>query len=269
LYVDMDNQINLDHLKEQGVTNFDLRKTVYKYRTIRGAAKIIKSSQVYFSPADKLNDTQELNPDNIDLSFTKETKERYWQKSGLNDVTDAEQTAAMVNSVNNYFRKGAIGIFSAGKTPVNLHLWQQYGAKHTGVCFGFRSAHKEKVGWHIPNSAGTYLAFNVNYTDEPRLVKFFDPEDDDLNKEIYNYWFNTKRTKYIPEDEIRVINEVGSGPEIFEKKLLYEVVFGELTPQESIDFILKLLMQYEYPVQRIGRARIQDGEMVVDYIARL
>jgi hypothetical protein len=238
---------------EMGVVPFDLRQPIYKYRTIAAAVETIRTNKVYFPNSIELKDKLELHPSIIDIEFTEETKKKYVDRifMAVNrvppPVDNNTLTQILTQSVQSI--KTQVGIFSSGKSANNSFLWENYGENHSGVCLGFK----------IPDNAfGSHLSFNVNYTDNPLKIKFINPDNGELTKDLF-YWFCTKDKSYISEQEVRVLAENHCGLTPFVKELISEVIFGRDTTIEDQELIVKILKENDYPVQKFGKIRISDS----------
>ena len=195
---------------EMGIVPFDLRQLFYKYRSIKSAAEIITSNQIYFATAAQLNDKLELHTSILDLSFTAETKEKYlkgfFKRNQLpyGSLTDEGFKNMLLSSVD--FIKNRVGIFSTSFVSNSSSLWEHYGDNHKGVCLGFK----------IPeNMLGSHLSFKINYTDNPLKIKLV--EDNGLLTHDIFYWICTKRSDFAYEKEVRIIDENAFGLKPFNK----------------------------------------------------
>lgn len=230
-----------------GISPFDLRNPVYKYRSVQSAVEILQTNKIYFPTSNQLNDQLELHPSILDISFTKETKERYLKgfalrnNSEIQTMSDAQFSETILNSVS-YFRNN-VGIFSTGKTSTNSCLWEHYADNHKGVCLGFASP---------PNSFATYLSFNVHYTDQPNKIKLISNMEGKIADDIF-YWFCIKHKSFSFEEEIRIIDGDGYGLRPFRKEMLFEIIMGRDTTEEDYNLVSKTLAANGYQVKRIGK----------------
>ncbi len=250
-----------ERMVDLGVVPFDLRNPVYKYRSLIDTVEILKSNKLYFPTSVQLNDKLELHPSILDLSFTKETKEKYLSgfakrnRADLLNLSDEQFREMLLNSIE--FFKNGVGIFSTCKSSTNSSIWEHYGDNHKGVCLGFV----------IPKNAfGSHLSFNVHYTDQPKKIKLIDDSEGDITHDIF-YWFCIKQKSFAFEDEVRIIDENGYGLRPFYKEMLFEIILGKDATVDDYNLIKKVVNDVGYPVKRIGKIVIKPDTfgLSIDY----
>ncbi len=236
-----------ERMKELGVKPFNQQQPVYKYRKLQSAIDVIVKNEVYFATAKELEpwDRLELHPSILDLTFTKEEKQKHLKNLGFPDCTD-EVYRDTILPLSIEFFKTQIGIFSTGKSPLINPLWEKYGDVHKGVCLGFV----------IPaNTFGTHLSFSVNYTNTPQKVKLIDAEEGDVSNDVF-YWMCTKQQSYVNEEEVRLIDNNGFGVRNFLKEMLFEVIMGIETSDDDLNLISKLLDDNGYSHTSISKIKV-------------
>jgi hypothetical protein len=241
---------HIKRLSELGISPFDIGFPFYKYRSIEGAVKILKSNELYFPNANQLDDKFELHHSFLDLNSTPDLQDRYIERIFKQSPDEAYSISnddfykMQLSTIENF--KNTIGIFSSATSPDNNFLWQEYGGNHKGVCLGFKFPENM-----VPVFFTLGLPFFVNYTDTPLQIKYIDERNAEMTQD-FAYWLCTKQKLYDREAEIRILDVNYCGPKIFPKEILHEIIFGCETMQGDQDEILRIVEDYSYPIKRRG-----------------
>jgi hypothetical protein len=245
-----DGQV-LNYFANMGVVHYDTRNGLYKYRTINGAKRILTTNTINFASVAQLKDNFELHPSIINLNISREIQNKFLARV----LNNAGIPFSSISEEYNFMRflkseienlRNRVGIFSAARTATNGLLWEVYGDDSKGVCLCFK--HTDLID---------KLALEVNYTDIPQIIDLIDPEAGTLKPDIL-YWFCIKQKHYVSENEVRFIDVSKCGPARFPKTWLNEIIFGLNTKKEDQEEILKLIIQYQYPVQKIGKLTVSN-----------
>ncbi len=156
-----------------GDTNDTEYITLYKYTDLEGAEKLIYNNTFRFSSVQVLNDSKELNFENVRL------ENQTFSLLGNKEL--AETDSNMPLEVKHYLiqntwselrRKTGITCFT--RTFNNKLMWEKYADKHKGVCIRFR------INLEKAKELKPFIISSVKYDNSP------------VNSE-----FNTEEQQYI------------------------------------------------------------------------
>jgi len=257
----MANDNLIQKLKAAGVVLHDHHRVVYKYMDVTTAMHILTGRSLMFTKPDNFNDPFEVHMGLLDFDFLEDQAVEIYQKH-LNDgkevtdemrrVLETQGKKLISESVQKVFRKFRenVGITCFAMNPGNALMWAHYANKHKGVCLGFT----------IPGHNRTRDAFNVNYVDAIKPIKFFADEERDLS---FWYWVFTKSYVWAYEQEVRLASFFSNGIQPFDGIDIVEVYYGVGTAQEDIDAI-EIMLPYFPGVQK--RVKMEISSKTFDLI---
>lgn len=211
-------------------------RILYKYHKINdNLEKLIENSTFWFEGRKLTNQTNDL----FDLSFSitdrfREELRKFYQYGILKNDTDI-----ILKHIDNHINNLDIhGICCFTENYNSDYMWTHY-ATNEGLCLGFDTLNLYKE------------IKKVDYSNEDIVI--------DNYKEIVKAIF-TKKKCFSEEREWRLINQKPRSTEMFDKKALVEIIFGNKVNQQTIECVVKKFKDNEYgnikvsKVSTIGRS---------------
>jgi hypothetical protein len=125
---------------------------IYKYVSLEGLSRILRSSTIRFTQPSAFNDPFELLPEIIVPAGTEEKRfELKFDIGGTRAIPPSEEIVdipdgygssdAMSREIVQFLNK-EIGILSLSRVRDSLLMWSHYGEQYTGAVVGFDSTHE-------------------------------------------------------------------------------------------------------------------------------
>jgi hypothetical protein len=149
------------------------------------------------------------------------------------------------------------GVCSLSATARGIKLWEEYSARHTGLCFQFQP----------PRDLVAFLDLQeVTYSDElPVMQNPFGRSDEVMEQRLK--FLMKKYTKWDYEAEWRLVggNQANTARH-FDPRALTGVIFGAAASLETIDHVERMLQERE---EAIGRRPITYQARITNGIVRI
>ena len=209
---------------------------------------IFTRNEIYFPNRKELNDCEDCNP-----IFSLKATRKDWKNSFARSIKrDAKRKGQNINKhqclkrAEQFVQTGAykqpenrsklinalrneiatIGIYSLSEEPDIRHMWDRYASLGKGFCLQFKAINMFFGKAQI-----------LNYQDERVIVNSV---KDDIYTQIDKI-FRTKRTRWSPEKEVRIIDHDGKfGKKYFPPECLSGVLFGYNISEDDKKYIIEL-----------------------------
>jgi len=227
-----------------------MSKILYKYKPLdEYTMKIIESGELYFPSASQLNDPDEQEFPDYDLSeltdenifrkiydMAKELYPDYSENDLLLFAKDRQKEGWLFDEENREKTKQFIqdelmqkvGIFSLTTENNNPLMWEKYADNYSGICIGFDKFVLQNT-IHVIESS-------VRYENSPKRNLFDSPE------EWYMKMLSTKSTDWEYENEYRML-KLDSAYKTFTIPLegIVEVIFGHSIQKDKKEKMITII----------------------------
>jgi hypothetical protein len=240
------NKSDINFIERFGVDIYRPEKDglLYKYFSFPRALQAITESKLYFASPTQLNDSFELDIDNIRFEMTdenvKKLAERYYPNNPVKQTNLFEKSITNRRFVPDALRKeldkirNQSGVCCFTTEPRNKLMWGHYGVSDTGVCIGFNLS-------PLSISEPELFIMKVKYENERKIMNYFDTPFN-----IFPLWAFVKNGDWGYEKEIRAINMTYNGLMSYNKESIKEVHYGLKTTEEDIGKMESLLVLKNY-----------------------
>jgi hypothetical protein len=264
-----------DIIEQMGIHSIDFNKLYYKYTSCETFLKILESGTVRYSSPDLFEDTYELTFDRFDTGLSdceyQAVASKYVQKSielgewaDNTDITSVITKKFFLEKNREMFeqiRKSAL-IFCTTQSPYSCFMWDKYGIRDTGVCFGMFLERDN-------DDRDIRVTKKVKYTDEQIQYKQYSTDDLEIMRSIYN-WVYCKTTAWKLEDEVRTyiyqniryLSRTQLYEDIkFKKHLLLKLYYGRHIRLKDIDRIEKAIKDGGYIIDKYKITTLIDNHL--------
>lgn len=225
-------------------------RTLYKYRSIENAKKLLETESLYFNCPSQFNDPFEFSDRLLDTSFSEKFAQSHI--GGLPQIQSLprkERRNLKRKDLSTHMRLGVkqaiegkrneFGVFCGSEIYDSTLMWSHYADNHKGVCIGFEFPQtKEFLDNFVAKE--NIIPMKVSYVDN--IVK----APCEVNGELFpestlRHWFSTKSKVWEYEQEIRLLKIDGKASVSFSPNWIREIYFGLLVPDNHIEEIISIV----------------------------
>lgn len=250
-----------DYMKElvlMGVAKGSFPKTLYKYRTIDQAKKILESLSFWFSTPDSFNDPFDCNLSEIRLPNLSDARKHFERLGMEEDVIGKsmdlyQRCPEKLIDLIEVTKKKSIsskGILSLSERHDDILMWSHYADAHKGLVLGL-SLEKDPGFFLMP--------LRVDYKDyyEP-LDYLADPDKSTIDT------IKIKSSQWKYENEIRIYKN-DPGLHVIDKDAIIEMYFGINANQKDIDDICSMCRKSDFGHVNFFKGEQSHGSFKIDF----